>query len=434
MADQINNLSEGARFLKFLYRWRKLLIASFIAAAVASVILTVLTKPEYESTGIIFPTKTNSPEKLLLEPQFGYDIDADWLMQILKSDIVKDSLVKTFDLVDYFGIDTSKRNWLDELNKKYNKTISFQRTRYMSIEMTARTRDPELSANLVNAVIDKIDGIRERIFKENTRRAVEQYENAFYDKVKLVNQLVDSLHALRNENASTSVNLLYQQIKEKQASIEADRERLNSIRNQYNFYDLAEYIDILSNNIAMAKAQFASEKGRYDIYRQSFAENDTTVINTKARLEGARQNILQFEAEQSKFKDIKKEYGIVNDRLLENLKQLNELKEEYEKTLNAFEPYVNSIRLERLASDYTHEQVLLNDLRSKYETSLLNYRNPLPAVYVINRASPSYEKASPSLLINGLIIILTTMFFVIGLLLLREKFLELKYIIHDKER
>jgi uncharacterized protein involved in exopolysaccharide biosynthesis len=434
MTDQIASISEGARFLRFLYRRRKLLIIVFIIALAAAVVVTLLMKPEYKSSGIIFPTPTNSPEKILEDPQFGYDVDADWLMQVLKSDIVKDSLVRMFSLVNYFRLDTNNRNWRDELNKKYRKTITFERTRYMSIEITALTRNPELSAEMVNAVIKMIDGIRERIFKENTRSAVMHYENAFFEKNDLVNRLVDSLHALRNENASISVDLLYKQIKEKQAEMEADRERLNTMRNDYNFYDLGQYINILNDNLAQAKAQFASETGKYEIYLKSFGEHDTIVINTKARLEGARQNYTQFETELSKLKDIEKEYSTINDRQLANLKQLNELKEQYEKTLNAFEPYVNSIRLERLSSDYTHEQVLLNELRYKYETALLNYQNPIPSVYVINRAAPSYEKASPSFIKNGMIIIMAAMAFVIGLLLLREKFLEMKPVFHDKER
>jgi capsular polysaccharide biosynthesis protein len=433
MTDQIASISEGARFLRFLYRRRKLLIIVFIIALAAAVLVTLLMKPEYESSGIIFPTPTNSPEKILEDPQFGYDVDADWLMQVLKSDIVKDSLVRMFSLVDYFRLDTNNRNWRDELNKKYRKTITFERTRYMSIEITALTRNPEISADMVNAVIKMIDGIRERIFKENTRSAVMHYENAFFEKNDLVNRLVDSLHILRNENASISVDLLYKQIKEKQAEMEADRERLNTMRNDYNFYDLGQYINILNDNLAQAKAQFASETGKYEIYLKSFGEHDTIVINTKARLEGARQNCTQFETELSRLKDIEKEYSTINDRQLANLKQVNELKEQYERTLNAFEPYVNSIRLERLSSDYTHEQVLLNELRYKYETALLNYQNPIPSVYVINRAAPSYEKASPSFIKNGLIIIMAAMAFVIGLLLLREKLLEMKPVFHDKE-
>jgi hypothetical protein len=433
MTDPIANLSEGTMFLKFLYKWRKILIAAFILSLAASIIVTLFIKSEYESTGIIFATPTNSPEKILVEPQFGYDVDADWLMQVLKSDIVKDTLVKLYNLVDYFGLDPNRQDWHDEMNKRYDRMINFERTRYMSIEITARTMVPELSASVVNTVIDKIDGIRERIFKQNTQRAVMHYENSFFDKMHLVNQLVDSIYTLRNDNTSKSLSLLHNQIREKQAELEADRDKLNTLRNDYNFYDLSQYIEILNENLAKAQSEFATEKGKYEIYQETLDKSDTMIINAKARMEGARQNILHFGSELTKLDTIKNVYGTVEDRMLAEVKQVNQLKEQYENTLNAFEPYVNSIRLERLKSDYEHEQVLLNDLRFRYENALLNYRNPIPAVYVINRASPSYERSSPSFIKNGLIIVLSTMTLVIGLLMLLEKFIALKPVFHDKE-
>ena len=433
MTEPTANLSEGTKFLKFLYKWRKILLIAFFVSAASSVIVTLLIKSEYESTGIIFATPTNSPEKILVEPQFGYDVDADWLMQVLKSDIVKDTLVQLYGLVDYFGLDTGSQNWHDELNKRYSKMINFERTRYMSIEITGRSRNPKLSASLVNTVIDKIDGIRERIFKENTHRAVLHYENTFFDKMDLVNRLVDSIYVLRNDNTSKSLSLLHNQMREKQAELEVDRDKLNKMRNDYHFYDLGQYIEILNENLAKAKSDYVTEKGKYEIYSQTLDKNDTLVISSKARMEGARQNAAQFSDELSKLDEIKNVYGTFEDRLMEEVRQINQLKEQYENTLNAFEPFVNSIRLERLKSDYEHEQVLLNDLRFRYENALLNYKNPIPAVYVINRASPSYERSSPSFIENGLIIILATMAFVIGLLLLQEKFISLKPVFHDQD-
>jgi capsular polysaccharide biosynthesis protein len=427
------NISEGTRFLKFLYRWRKLLLLALVASVIATIIVTLIMPSEYESAGIIFPTPTNSPEKILTEPQFGYEVDADWLMQVLKSDIVKDTLVKLFGLIDYYELDTMGPNWRDELNKKYEKTISFQRTRYMSIEIKAQTKNPELSSDLVNTIIDKIDPIRERIFKENTYRTVIYYEKAMFDKLDLINTMVDSLYDLRNENASASLDKLYRQIKQKQDEVAVAREKLNQIQNSYNFYDLGQYIDILNVNLAEAKAVYSSESGRYEILKESLGESDSTVLISKAKMEGARNNIKQFEGELQSLNSVKKDYTEINDGFVAGLIQLNQLREQYENTLNAFEPFVNSIRLERLANDYSHEQVLLNEIRYKYETALINYQTPIPSVYVINRASPSHEKVSPSWIQNALIIIMATMAFTLGLLLFWEKYREIKPLFHDEQ-
>ena len=429
----MDSLSEGTRFLTFLYRWRRTLLLALVASIAATVIVTLLMPAKYESTGIIFPTPTNSPEKILTEPQFGYEVDADWLMQVLRSDIVRDTLVARYDLMEYWGIDTTELKWRHELNKMYEKTMHFQRTRYMSIEITARTGSPELSAALVNAVIGGIDAIRERIFKENTRQTVLHYEQAYFEKQDLIGRMVDSLYVLRDRNASVSLDKLYRQIKAKQAEVEESREKLNTIRNAHDFFDLGPYIEILNDNLASARAVYASEKGRYEILKESLPAEDSLLMVSRARMEGARQNIAQFEQELQELSTVKKEFTELNDMLMADLAQLNLLRGQYENTLNAFEPFVNSIRLERLASDYAHEQVLLNEIRYKYETALINYQTPIPSIYVINRASPSYDKVSPSWIQNGLIFILATLAFTIGVLLLWEKYRELKPVFHEQD-
>jgi hypothetical protein len=388
-------------------------------------------RPVYESKGIIFPTPTNSPEKILVEPQFGYEVDADWLMQVLRSDIVRDTLNKEFDLISYFELNTSDAGWIDEFRKKYEKMIRFERTRYMSIEISARTYDPELSADIVNTVIERIDGIRESIFKSNTQQSLIHYENAYFNKKDHIDNLVDSIHNLRDYNTAASLQLLYKQIKDKSEEVDALRDELNEMRNSYNFYDLDKHITTLSANLTEAKGTYLTEKGKYEVYNNELSENDSLVIMTKARMEGTLSNINSLEAEIEELDKIKQRYDVLSVELHAGLEQLNELNERYENTANAFEPFTNSIQLERLASDYTHEQVLLNDLRYKYENALQNYQNPIPSVYVINIAEPSYEKVSPSLLKNALIIILSTMVLVLGTLAIIEKYQSIKSVLNE---
>jgi uncharacterized protein involved in exopolysaccharide biosynthesis len=415
----------------FLYRYRMLLLLVLVLSIAATVIITYLTEPEYQSTGIIFPTPTNSPEKILTEPQFGYEVDADWLLQVLKSDIVRDTLNAAFDLMAYFEIDPTKPQWIDEYRNKYHKLVDFNRTRYMSIEITATTSDPELSAKIVNAIIDKINPIREGIFKNNTYQSMIHYEQAYFQKNDLINRLVDSIHNLRQKNTNTSLDLLYKQIKAKKKEVDGYREELNKIRNDYNFYDLESYMGILNSNLAEARSIYTLEKGKYQVYLESAHRRDTLIINSRARMEGALANIRELEAETDQLDNIKRRYGELSDLLNAGIDQLRELNKQYENMANAFEPFVNSIRLERLTSDYAHEQVLLNEIRYKYEGALQSYKNPIPAVYVINRAQPSYEKASPSLLVNGLLIVPPTLILVLGLLLLLEKWHSLKKYIHE---
>ena len=127
----------------------------------------------------------------------------------------------------------------------------------------------------------------------------------------------------------------------------------------------------------------------------------------------------------------KKRYGELTEKIQSGFEQLRKLNEQYDNTVNAFEPFINSVKLERLLNDYAHQQVLLNDIRYQYENSLQKYNNPIPSVYVINRAEPSYEKVSPIWWKMGLIMLFTTMIFVIGILLLREKYRSIRHLLKE---
>ena len=434
MSQPLSSDSDGVKLIQFFINHRRILISALIISVIATVVVTLLMKPKFESTGIIFPTPTNSPDKILAEPQFGYEVDADWLMQVLKSEIVRDSLNQAFNLVAYFELNMEKPGWIDDLKKKYDDMMSFERTRYMSIEIKAKTRSPELSADIVNFVIDNIDPIRENIFKSNTYQTLVHFENTYFEKIDFINQLIDSIYKLREQNTSEALDLLYNQIKAKQKEVNSWRSELNEIRNKYKFYDLETRLADINAKLSEARNIYTNENGKYQIYLKSFNVNDTIVISTKARIEGASRNIKEIEAEITNFDTIKKRYEELNEKIQAGLGQLRKLNEQYENTLNAFEPFTNSIKLERLSNDYAHQQIILNELRYQYETTLYKYQNPIPSVYVIDQAEPSYEKVSPKLWINGLIIILATMTLVIGLLLLLEKFNSIRAMINEPNK
>ena len=423
--------SDGIRLIKLLFKYKKVLIYSAILSIIATIAVTLLIKPRYESQGIIFPTPTNSPDKILDEPQFGYEVDADWLMQVLKSDIVRDSLNSTFNLVEYFEIDTSKRKWLDEFKKKYDKTISFERTKYMSIRVIVQTRDPELSADIVNFVIDNIDAIREKIFKANTYKTLIHFEDSFFKKNKYIGELVDSIYNLREKNTSVSLSLLYDQIKDKQKEVNSWREELSKMRSSYKFYNLETQVENLNSNLSLAKTNYSLEQGKYEVYINSYSKSDTLVINTKAIMKGVKKSIDELNMEIDTIDSAKKRYGELIEKIQSGLNQLRKLNEQYDNTVNAFEPFINSVKLERLLNDYAHQQVLLNNIRYQYENSLQKYNNPIPSVYVINRAEASFEKVSPIWWKIGLIILFSTMVFVIGTLLLSEKYHSIRHLLNE---
>jgi hypothetical protein len=174
-------------------------IACTIMAAVASSFIT----PRYQGKASFFIPYSISYDLALENPQFGHDVEADRLLQILNSEQLKDSLTKQFDMIKYFKIDTSNFDWKDQLSGKYSNRIVFSRTNAMSIVITAETHDPYFSAEIVKYVLSISQRIRERMLKTNSAQAVESYKKDYLKKTAEVDSLrVKIIHLRKGSNAS----------------------------------------------------------------------------------------------------------------------------------------------------------------------------------------------------------------------------------------
>jgi uncharacterized protein involved in exopolysaccharide biosynthesis len=211
------DIFEGDRFdtlklLRFLYGHRRIILLASVLGFVVSVVITFFIPPKFFSAGIVYPTASNVSETVSENPQFGYEVHSDHLMQILESEVIRDSIVKRFNLVEYYELDTTRLDWRFKLDKHFVRDVQFFRSKYLSVVISARMRDPYLSAEIVNAIIDLVDGVRGNIFKANILTALTSLESEYATKNAYVNSLADSLATvqaayLKNENPQTEVAL-----------------------------------------------------------------------------------------------------------------------------------------------------------------------------------------------------------------------------------
>ena len=100
MATNLSNIEtlNAIRFIKMLAKWRKQLLIVFIAGTIASYLLTFLITPLYKSTAVVYPYNLNVYSK---------ESATEQMVQLLKSEDVKESLIKAFHLYEHYVIDTA---------------------------------------------------------------------------------------------------------------------------------------------------------------------------------------------------------------------------------------------------------------------------------------------------------------------------------------
>ena len=85
--------------IKLLYINRKFIVVLTLVFFLLAIGVTFLTPKKYASFGVIYPTKSNSIKEVVRSSDFGFEIQADRLIQLFESDRVKKTMIKEFDLV-----------------------------------------------------------------------------------------------------------------------------------------------------------------------------------------------------------------------------------------------------------------------------------------------------------------------------------------------
>ncbi|MBP9161063.1 MAG: hypothetical protein KBF49_09460 [Flavobacteriales bacterium] len=165
--------------LEFLWKGRRVLVGITLLGLIAGVVATLVITPRYRSEVILFPAITNSVSKALLSEQstgrddilaLGDEEDAEQLLQILNSDVVRDRTSERFDLGKVYKIKADSQHRNSELRDAYEGHVKFQYTKFGSVSVEVLDAEPQRAADMANFMAAQVDSVwndmaHERAFK-----------------------------------------------------------------------------------------------------------------------------------------------------------------------------------------------------------------------------------------------------------------------------
>lgn len=202
------SLSNSGNIILDLYQWRKpLVIFTIIASVLAAVVSSpLIITPKFKSTAVIYPTTTNSISQALLVEhnpyrkdvlEFGEELEAERLLQILNSDEMQNRIIEEFNLFEHYDIKPEDQHAKTWMNLEFDDHFSFKRTELMSIEIEVLDENPELAAAMSNRVVDLIDVVVKRVKRERAEQAVVILERRDEELTSRLFSIYDSLEVLR---------------------------------------------------------------------------------------------------------------------------------------------------------------------------------------------------------------------------------------------
>ncbi len=175
MSTEANEFEQSRdNLLLFIWKKRIPILIITLAGSIIALIVSLLLTPQFRSTAIVFPAATSTVSfseqrnAKASSMDFGEEEQAEQLIQILQSSRIRNRVVEKFDLMNHYEIEQDDPNKYYKLGKAYENHISFQRTRYGSIEIEVLDESPELAAEIANKIVDLIDTVKNEMVQERT--------------------------------------------------------------------------------------------------------------------------------------------------------------------------------------------------------------------------------------------------------------------------
>lgn len=197
-----------------IYMWNKRMVLMIVSlvAAVASVIVSFQITPKFESSVIMFPTTGASISKSLLSGNymgrqdaygFGEEEQAEQLLQVLNSELIRETIMEKYNLMEHYEIDPSSKYPYTQLNNEYKNNISFSRTEFMSVEIKVMDKDPQIAADIANDISDLIDTVYNEMKKQRAEAAFKLVEAEYLEAEQNIGKMQESVQAMGQDIASS---------------------------------------------------------------------------------------------------------------------------------------------------------------------------------------------------------------------------------------
>lgn len=219
---------DSVDLINFIISHFRLFLVTGILAAVISAVISLLIKPLYESTVVLYPSSNITEAGTLLgeaAPKttlFGDDDATEKLLQVISSEQVRDYLKMKYNLADHYNIRPSEKYPQTLVAEKMERYIHSSRTSFGSVEIRVRDRDRELACAMANDMASQSDTIFNKLQRNAAAAMLDEISRSYEMQDRLVRQYEDSLGNLEG----AAVLKAY-------ATLETETEYLGLIRGRY---------------------------------------------------------------------------------------------------------------------------------------------------------------------------------------------------------
>jgi capsular polysaccharide biosynthesis protein len=190
-------------------KWKQILLFVFAALLIAGISVLLVPKQYRSSTLLVSanPVLADKAHMLNQNIQFLYSVfgngdDLERINGIAMMDTVYKQLVDEFNLIEYYQLSGDNKDRLRfKAVKELKEDINIQKTELSQLKISIYTKRPELSANIVNRLVEITRNKEEAIWKSGNEKMLGNFN-------KSIDSLQKTYVELYNNNKDSKVQRL----------------------------------------------------------------------------------------------------------------------------------------------------------------------------------------------------------------------------------
>jgi capsular polysaccharide biosynthesis protein len=142
MSEYKNN----SHLIGLIIKWWKQLLSVAVIALVLSTVFSspFIITPKYKSFAVLYPAN--------IIPM-GTETHTEQMMQVLDSDVIRDSVISLYHLYEAYQIDPEGESARSELTKRYQENVVYSRTEFQSVIIEVLDENPVQARDMVESII-----------------------------------------------------------------------------------------------------------------------------------------------------------------------------------------------------------------------------------------------------------------------------------------
>lgn len=197
--------------IRIIIKWKKQLLVAVAASGIVAALFSLFVMDEYYySWSILYPINQMQNDRAVIfntenaggqVEYFGTKGDVNRLVSIANSAPIREYIIDSFNLVEHYKIDANSKYYKTKVRKEFEGNYKAIKNEREAVEISIYDTDPKVAANILVAIIQKMDEVNKLTINET--------------KLRLF-------------------NLINEQIKTQQAKIELTDDSLASLTTRYN--------------------------------------------------------------------------------------------------------------------------------------------------------------------------------------------------------